>query len=96
MPEAVNYEQHDSTDTAYRADPGACIFCGNDKTDGTPQSDGTVAPVNFVGEVSGITVQATEQCDEGKDDKPYDGCYQCRIETCGDELALCQAYKFTG
>ena len=39
---------------------------------------------------TGTTIQVAEECDDGKDDKPYDGCYQCRIETCGDEMALCR------
>ena len=96
VPAAVNYEQHDEQDSTYQADASTCMFCGNGQTDGTVKSDGTVEPVKFSGEVSGITVEASEMCDEGKDDKPYDGCYMCRIETCADELALCKAYKFTG
>lgn len=45
---------------------------------------------------TGTTVQVAEECEDGPNDKPYDGCSMCRIETCGDEIALCQAYKFTG
>lgn len=96
VPTAVNYQTHDKKDTTYQADSGVCNFCGNDTTDGTKKSDGTIEPVKFTGEISGITVEASESCDDGANDKPYDGCSACRLETCGDELALCQAYKFTG
>lgn len=96
IPGATNYETHGRFDSSYYAESSSCNFCGNDTTEGTVKSDGTMEPVSFTGEISGNTVSVYESCDDGKNDKPYDGCYQCRLETCGDELALCQAYKFTG
>lgn len=73
----------------------ACNFCGNGTKDGNIDSEGRAQPKTFTGD-SGTTVEVAEECDDGPDDKSYDGCSMCRIETCGDELALCQAYKFTG
>ncbi len=94
--EAVNYETHSEKDSSLQADANSCNFCGNGKTDGKVKSDGTVEPVTFTGTVSGVTTQASESCDDGENDKPYDGCSACRIESCGDELALCREYNFNG
>ncbi len=94
MPGAVNYETHDKDDTIYQADAGACNFCGNDTREGVGVGD-KVEPETMTGD-TGTTVQVAEECEDGPDDKSYDGCSMCRIETCGDEVALCRAYKFTG
>lgn len=95
VPSAANYEEHDD-EGWYQADANVCNFCGNGKTDGIKKSDGTITPVEFRWNISRTSVTASESCDDGKNDKPYDGCYQCRLETCMDELALCRAYKFKG
>ncbi len=94
VPGAVNYEKHEG-DSNYIGYPYACNFCGNETREGVVLADGTTQPETKTGD-GGSTVQVAEECEDGKDDKPYDGCYQCRLETCGDELALCRAYKFTG
>jgi hypothetical protein len=95
VPEAVNYEAEAPEGSNYIASASVCNFCGNGTKDGDVDSEGKPLPKTFTGD-SGTTVEVAEQCDDGPNDKSYDGCSMCRIETCGDELALCQAYKFTG
>lgn len=94
VPGATNYEKHDKTDTTYQASTRICNFCGNETREGVGVGD-KVEPETLTGD-TGTTVQVAEECEDGPNDKPYDGCSMCRIETCGDEIALCQAYKFTG